>query len=106
MINAFVHHLYMDFYHKISGNSMSIFVHLIDDFRRAIWRTLVTNRVLEEHTVRGVLMSSVLIFLRLSFETFRCFGFLDDSAFYMCNPGTEPTILNNFMHDIQRAFYR
>ena len=59
MINAFVHHLYTNFYHKISGNSMNIFLHLMDDFRCAIWRTLVTNRVLEEHCVLGIVTSRI-----------------------------------------------
>jgi len=44
---------------------MNIFVHLIDDFRCVIRRTLITSRVSEEHTVRGVLMSTVLVFFKI-----------------------------------------
>ena len=89
MIHAFVHHLYTNFYHKISGNSLNIFLHLMDDFWRAIWRTLVTNQVLEEHYVLGVVMEAVIIFIRLTFESFRVFGFLDGSAFVFCSPESE-----------------
>ena len=73
-IRVMVDHLYSNFYHKISGDSMSIWLPYIDEFREAIWDKLLDGIVRERNNGESNLWE-----VWLPFETFRIFGWLDDT---------------------------
>lgn len=110
IVRASVHHLYNNFYHKISGQSMSMWTRFIDIFRYAIWLKVVEGAVLEVveevedgwQVVRHIQIASLLII----FELFRLFGFIDDFGVPTAQPGDSPMRQFGFIQDIQRAFYR
>lgn len=106
IMNIIVDHLYNNFFHKISGQSLSIYlpekVHL---FRKAIWNKLRRGACMVERMHNNILRSREYVFHDIPFETFRYFGFIDDTSLKMARPGDEPTRFYDFIHDIQRAFF-
>lgn len=110
MVRASVYHLYNNFYHKISGKSMSMWTRWIDIFRYVIWLRLVSGGVIEVMEevedgwtfVNHIQVAALLI----PFALFRPFGFLDDFGVPTARPGDSPTRRFGFVQDIQRAFYR
>lgn len=106
MICLIVHHLYYKFYHKISGRSLSIYLpDKVTIFRRAIWNKLCNGACMVERLHNNLLWSREYIFHDIPFETFRYFGFIDDTSLKTSRPDDEPTRFYNFIHDIQRAFF-
>ena len=95
-------HLYKTFYHKVSGDSMRMWVPHIESFRRAIWHKLVTGATIEEDGRSG---DRRQITLDIPFETFRIFGFIDDTGFRTTAPGREARRVYGFFDDVQRSFY-
>ena len=69
-------YIYRKFYHQISGNSMKQWVSNIHDFRSCIW-TKITGGV----TIETTRNAESLVTLQIPFDTFRIFGFLDDTGF-------------------------
>ena len=63
-------HLYVMFYHKISGDSMRQWVHHVTLFRHAIWQRLLDGYTVEENVDTGDERS---IRLAIPFESFRIF---------------------------------
>ena len=61
----------------------------ITDFRYAIWDKLRRGAIVEETVYRNAVASDVniFIFLGIPFESFRIFGFLDDTGFRTTAPG-------------------
>ena len=103
IIRSFVDHLYDNFYHKISGNSLAMYVEHVDTFRHAIWSALMDGIEIELDDESGNVRTRVL---DIVFALFRIFGFIDDTGIPTCRPGVEPTMVQQWMHDIQRAYYR
>ena len=83
-----VDHIYDNFYHKISGNSMKFWVPYIVDFRDAIWSRLCRGCTIESNTQpNNSIPSRTSVGLDIPKESFRIFGFLDDTGFRTSAPG-------------------
>lgn len=110
MVRAAVHHIYNNFYHKISGRSMSMWTPWINIFRYAIWLKLVDGAVLEVARETADGWANVhhvnVVSVWIAFELFRVFGFVDDYGVATARPGDSPARQFGFIDDIQRAFYR
>ena len=103
-IRVFGKFLFHTFYHKISGDSMRMWVNRITDFRRAIWNSVVNTIVVDsESRLNGNELRGFR--LEVPFDSFRVFGFLDDTSIRTTAPGIEARRRNGFRDDIQRAFY-
>ena len=99
-------HLYSHFYHKISGDSMQQWVPFVADFRRAIWDKLLSGLVNEQHADGSEIDYEVYI----PFNTFRIFGWLDDTDMQTNRPRPARTMDGDNevidLHDTQQAFYK
>lgn len=117
-IREILDHLHDTFYHKISGDSMSQWLPLIDDFCEAIHNKLLDGIVRETRSDGTEIDFEVYI----PFETFRIFGWLDDTDMQTTRPRAgrvaasnqdnnapqnnhEPTEREE-LHDTQVAFYK
>ena len=106
MHHLMINHLYMTFYHKISGTSLEqwIPVHL-SRCRRLIYDALADGALEEVEYENGEEVERRLIYHHFDFDTFRPFGFLDDFSIPTATPGIWARRNNDLEHDIQRAFY-
>jgi hypothetical protein len=98
----FIDHTFNTFYHKITGNSMLQWTGHVDFFR-----TVITNKVAEvpvsvRRIVNGV-ETTLTYAVTCDIETFRIFGFIDDTGVPTCIPGGSGL---GFVGSLQRAFYR
>ena len=100
-------HIYTTFYHKISGDSMRMWANKIPQFQYAIWNKLRHGATVEETVHNESVRSDVdsFIFLGIPLNSFRIFGFLDDTGFRTTAPGRERNRNIGFFDDIQRSFY-
>ena len=99
-IRLVTNHIYKTFYHKISGDSMRMWIPSINDFKYAIWHHLKHTVTLEEDRE-----GQRYVALNIPLECFRIFGFLDDTGFRTTAPGIGVRRQEGFLDDIQRAFY-
>ena len=99
-IRLMTDHLYKNFYHKTSGDSIRMWIPHIHTFRYAIWRKLMDGLTVEEGA-----NGTNLVSINIPFNSFRIFGFLDDTGFKTTSPGNERRRVFGFIDDIQRAFY-
>lgn len=106
-IRIIADHLYNTFYHKISGDSMRMWLDSIEDFRYAIWSRVMNGVVVNEYPNNdtGVGNTDTYVHVGIPFESFRIFGFLDDTGFRTTAPGIWARRRIGFFDDIQRAFY-
>ena len=98
-----IDHLYSNFYHKIAGKSISLWIpEYLQECRQCIFEKL--EEVQEQFTQN----------ISIQFDQFRIFGFLDDTGFETCRPSpsseTSNTSINindsdNQNSDNQRSFY-
>jgi len=102
MMRCMIKHLYGQFYHKISGDSMRYWIPFVGSFRRAIYERLSSDADDREILINGRYVGALP---NLDPETFRIFGFLDDFGIRTCRPGETRRRDDNLQHDIQRAFY-
>ena len=103
-IRAMTNHLYHTFYHKVSGDSMRQWLPHIDSFRRAIWQKIMSGGTVETSYADNV-VNQTLIQFSIPFESFRIFGFLDDTGYRTSAPGNEARRRMGFHDDLQRSFY-
>ena len=105
-IRSMVNHLHDNFYHKISGDSMNLWVDNVDDFRRAIWEKMQAGVVHERDRHGREVDWEVWIPL----ENFRIFGWLDDTDLLTTRPRPGRRIENQTdimeLRDTQQAFYK
>ena len=104
-IRAIASHLYIHFYHKISGDSMRMWVDLVDDFRGAIWDKL-QDGIINERDRDGRDINWEII---LPADTFRIFGWLDDTDMLTNRPRAARVINGGGameLRDTQQAFYK
>jgi hypothetical protein len=105
-VRAITDHLYSNFYHKMSGDSMRQWAPLVPEFRRAIHDKLLDGIVHERH-VDG---SEIDFEVWLPYESFRVFGWLDDTDMRTTRPRpARVTQANNeamMLLDTQQAFYK
>ena len=106
-IRIMTRHIYNNFYHKISGDSMRIWMPQIKNFRLAIWLKLNEGYSVEERYDTTDILRTIrtIVLLSIPFESFRIFGFLDDTGFRTTAPGIATRRTNGFYDDVQRAFY-
>jgi hypothetical protein len=106
MYQVMIDHLYLTFYNKISGTSMDQWIPLhLNSCRRLIYDALADGAIEEVEFHNGEEVDRRWILHHFHFDSFRPFGFLDDFAIPTARPGSWSRRLNNFEHDIQRAFY-
>ena len=100
-------HLYDTFYHKISGDSMRMWMPYVTDFRRAIWTKLNEGATVTERDSHDGENNPIRTIVNLSipFDAFRIFGFLDDTGFRTTATANETRREYGFYDDVQRAFY-
>ena len=100
-------HLYKTFYHKISGDSLRMWMPHMDEFRYALWDRLRSGVTVEEIAYEDGMRSdpTSYVFLGIPFDSFRIFGFLDDTGFRTSTPGLSTRRRMGFTDDVQRAFY-
>jgi hypothetical protein len=99
----FVDHIYFTFYHRISGDSMRLWIHKIDEFRRAICHKVNADpvRVQTGTDANGNPIYDDL-WVNCDPSTFRIFGYLDDTGIETCRPGGAW----GFFRNVQQVFYR
>ena len=103
-IRVFGRYLYTTFYHKIAGDSMRMWIRRIHEFRYAIWNRVMDTEILE--LTRNYNQSDLnALRLEVPFESFRVFGFIDDTSQYTTAPGIEARRRYGCIDNIQRAFY-
>lgn len=100
-----IRHLHDNFYHKITGDSLRMYVPWVDEYRFAIWSRLTSEATVAETRADSGVQGNEYIFHWLPFRYFRPFGFLDDLGI-----GT-PRPVDEFGEDgrtidVQVAFYR
>ena len=103
-IRAVAKFLYHTFYHKVSGDSMRQWIPHIDAFRHAIWQKIVGGGTIE-YSFQNNERVDTLVELEIPFDSFRIFGFVDNTGFRTSAPGIEARRIMGFNDDIQRSFY-
>ena len=106
-IRIMTNHIYENFYHKISGDSMRQWIPYIDQFRHAIWTKINDGYSVEESVDPSNNANNITryISINIPFESFRIFSFLDDTGFRTSAPGRETRREYGFFDDVQRSFY-
>lgn len=100
MFEVMIDHLYITFYNKISGTSLSQWIPEHVDLCRALIHGRLSDGALEETVLRdGEVVDRELIRHHFEFDSFRLFGFLDDFAIPTARPSQHGRL------DTQRAFY-
>ena len=84
---------------------MRQWVYKIPEFQYAIWDKLRNGATVEETEHNGDVASSSFIFLGIPLNSFRIFGFLDDTGFRTTAPGRGMRRDIGFNDDVQRLFY-
>jgi len=107
MFNAMNDHIYETFYNKISGTSLSQWLpHQVHHLRRLIFDALQDGAIEEtRNDNNGDVVEREIIRLNFDFNTFRLFGFLDDTAIPTSRPGDTARRRGDFDLDVQRSFY-
>lgn len=101
--NWFVDHVYFTFYHRITGDSMRLWINRIDEFRTRICHK-VNSEPVSVQTGTDANGNPIFddLWVNCDPATFRVFGFLDDTGIETCRPGGAW----GFMRSVQRVIYR
>ena len=106
MNTLMINHLYMMFYHKISGTSLDQWIPAYVHRCRALIHNALSDGAIEAVDYEnGEVIDRRLIVHHFDFESFRPFGFLDDFCIPTARPGNRAQRMHNHQHDVQRAFY-
>jgi DDE superfamily endonuclease len=105
IMRCMVSHLYTTFYHKVSGDSLRMWMPYLDVFRGAILLHLRNQAQIDVLSNIPGLAAEAAAFLQSLPETFRIFGFVDDYGVQTAAPGYSARRHQDFLHDIQRAYY-
>lgn len=106
MFGLMIDHLYITFYHKISGDSMRQWMPRYLDRCRALIHNALSDGVLwEAQYLDGEIINEEWILHHFDYDSFRVFGFMDDMAIETARPGDSRSRDMDFVHDIQRSFY-
>jgi hypothetical protein len=112
----FVNHLFTIFYHKISGESIEIWLGQMEYFKRVILDRLAQPA----HPIERELFDNdghperVQYIIQCPIKSWHVYGFLDDTKIQTCRPGSGSVgpgkgpgrPRRNNAYDIQWAFYR
>ena len=106
-IRLVTRHIYQHFYHKISGDSMRMWMSQAKNFQLAIWLKLNEGYSVEErYNATNLLMNlTTIVLLSIPLQSFRIFGFLDDTGFRTTAPAIASCRINGFFDDAQKSFY-
>ena len=103
-IDPLIKNLYSTFYHKISGDSMRMWIGQVHEFRSAIWEKLQEG-IVDERDRNGRNVEWEIIYPA---NTFRIFGWLDDTDMQTTRP--RPARVGEAgsadARDTQQAFYK
>ena len=81
-------HIYNTFPHKISGDSMGMWILHISVFRHAIWSKLTAGVLVDYLPNQNYHNDDDRVFhLTIPFESFYIFGFIDDTGFCTTSHG-------------------
>jgi len=104
MVYWFVDHCYEHFYHKISGNSLHMWMGHVDSFRTKIWEEVVCKKDEFGNVIEGE------YYVDVPFELWRIWSYIDCTNMHTCRPGSGPVGPNGERRenakDIQKAFFR
>ena len=75
-IRIMTDHLYNNFYHKISGDSMRMWIPNVNSFRHAIWQRLQNAVTIESNND-----VQRYVYLNIPLDSIRIFGFMGDTGF-------------------------
>ncbi len=107
----FITHLFVNFFHKISGRSIEIWLLELDNFKQMI----IDHLAKPAHFIEMEYYAPNQYVIQLdSVDDWRVFGFIDDTAVRTCRPGSGPIGPDDgpgrprrqFADLIQRSFYR
>jgi len=112
----FINHLFVTFYHKISGRSIELWLGDMENFKQAILDRLAEPA----HPIEADYFDDIGHPERAEYlvqcdpEHWRVFGFLDDTNVRSSRPGSGPVGTGegsgrphrNMAYNVQRAFYR
>ena len=86
---------------------MRMWMPQVKNFRLAIWLKLNEGHSVEErYDATNLLMNlTTIVLLSIPFQSFRIFGFLDDTGFRTTAPGIASRRMNGYFDDAQRSFY-
>ena len=79
----FIRHIFTNFYHKISGTSMGLWLGVIDELRGYVWRKVTQLTDAEEREMEDGKVEEMENLL-IPFEVFRLFGYLDTTHVKTC----------------------
>jgi hypothetical protein len=102
----FINHIFCTFYNKILGNSLEMWVNQVDEFRR-----IICNRISHPPTQIELEIDPTLVedeLLGISFDDFRCWGFIDATDFRTTRTGSGPQPDGSrraYAYELQREFY-
>ena len=85
----FINHLLVIFYHKISGGSIAGWIDQIQDFKKAILDRLAKPAHPFELEFDDQLANPQYV-IQCPIESWRVFGFIDDTNVRSCRPGSGP----------------
>ena len=86
----FIRHVFCHFFHKISGNSMGMWLEEKPDyFRRLIWEKARQPTGNEERRFADGLIGEMQT-LEVPFDEFRPFAYIDNTNVKTCRPGAGP----------------
>ena len=106
MFDQMTYHLYYHFYNKISGTSLGQWIpSQLTICRRLIHNALADGAIWTTQYVNGEIVDEEWVFHHFDFDSFRPFGFLDDTDVPTARTGTAPRRRRNFAPDTQRALY-
>ncbi len=106
MFNVMNDHVYTTFYHKVSGASLNMWLpQQVHHFRQIIYDRLMDGYIEEIRTENGDEEVEAINWVDFDFDTFRIFGFLDDTALSTARPGVSRRRRGDFVTDVQRSFY-
>jgi hypothetical protein len=94
---CFIDHLFVNFYHKISANLIVSWIPNIYSFKQAILDRLAqpANPIeMEYFEDEGININREEFVIHCPLDSWRVYGFLDDTAFRTCRPGSCEDILH------------
>jgi len=98
----FIEHIYFTFYHRITGNSMTLWLDKIDEFRRKICYKVNADPVRVRTTDTNGNAIFRWFYVNCNPIMFQIFGFIDDTGVQSCRPAGGW----GFIRTLQRIFYR
>ena len=104
-IEEFFKHLYITFYHRISGISLQAFTDRLPVYQQAIWERITNFATVGECRIDAGIANIRVSHYSMPVQFQRVVGVLDDTDDDFFRPGDEPRRRGEINYDVQRAFY-